>query len=457
METSTRPQGPKGNLIVGNLQEVRRDPLSFFLMCARDYGDFVPLTFGPKRAIFLNHPDYVEYVTVRHPDKFTKSPGANAMRPVFGNGLLISEGNFWQRQHDMVEPAFSMERCASYVDTMVAYTLSWLESLRDGETRDVHRDMLRLTLESMVEIFFAVDPHGDGRELTEALDTVQQLGRLPLDHLLIPRPESIPSARNRRLQAALRRFNDLLYDLIKERKADLQDRGDVLSVMLMAKDAEGQSMTNKQLRDDIVTIILSTETMPLTLAYSCYLLSKHPDVQARVAGEAEAVFKGETPALKHRRELEYTQMVVTEVLRLFPPIYAIDRVATEDLNIGGHTVEAGTTIFISQYAMHRDPRYYEDPEAFSPERWTPDFVRQLPTFAYFPMGAGPRRCLGSQLGINGSVLLLATMVRACRFSLVSGESVELQPALILRPTQGIRMVINRRSAGALPPNPHAPS
>ncbi len=436
---------PQGGLLLGNLNQVRKDPLGFFSMCAREHGDFVPLRFGPKRGVFLNNPDYIAYIMDEHPDKFVKGPGANAMKVVFGNGLLLSEGKVWQRQHDMALPAQDEKHVRSHVTIMVDFASRMIGSWSDGQPIDIHGEMMLLALQQMAKIFFDVDITQDvNKEFGEALGQLQERAAATLDNLLLPAPQSLPTARNRRLGKVMRRFDDMLYELIKQRQVDGKDHGDFLSVMLAARDQGGKPMSHKQLRDDIVTIILSTETIPLTLMYAVYLLSTHANIQQPVAEEVDKVIGDRAPSVADQESLPLVQKVIMETLRLYPPIYATDRIALENLDIDGHRVDKGTTLFSCQWVMHRDPRFYEDPEGFRPSRWTPEFMRGLPKYAYFPYGAGPRRCYGEPLGISGTLVGLATLIQACRFTLVPGETLDIKPELIIRPKHPIMVTVNKR-------------
>jgi cytochrome P450 len=442
MDARPVPEGPRGGFLTGSIQDLRRDPLGFFLGLARDYGDFVPLRLGPARAYFVNSPEHIESILVTNSAGFHKGPASRgATVQYFGEGLLITDGDYWARQRQLCNPAFTPDRVEGYADTMAAYARSWLKGWHDGETRDVYAEMMALHLHSLVKVFFGVDSWSAGQELAAAMDAVHQnYEKIAIDQFVVAIPGSIPTGRNRRVQSAVRKLDDLLYELMKERRADGQDRGDVLSPMLTARDERG-GMTNKQVRDEIMTMFLSAHhSIPYIVTWACYLLAQRPDIEARLVDELRSL-GGQRPRPHHRERLRFTQSVVTETIRLYPSAWMIDRTPVQDCEIGGHKVSAGDGILMSSFVMQRDPRFYDNPEVFNPDRWTGDFVRRLPRMAYFPFGRGPRRCIGNALALLSAILEVAAIYQAFRLTLVPGQFVKPEPGIGLHPDQPVRMVL----------------
>jgi cytochrome P450 len=444
------PPGPKGHFLLGNVADFRDDPLGLFTRCTREYGDFVPLRFGPKLVIHLAHPDLIEFVLVTNPRLFIKSVPFRALRPVVGNGLFLSEGEFWLRQRRLMQPAFHRQRISTYADTMVRYTERLLDTWPPGEVRDVHEEMTRLTMEIVAKTLFDADVSAEAAEvgatITEALAALNaRLGSL---WLLLPEQLPIPS--NLRLRRAVQRLDAVVYRMIAQRRAEQRDgqpdRGDLLSLLLAARDEDdGTQMTDTQVRDEAMTLFLAGhETSATALTWAWYLLSQHPGAEARAAAEVQAVLGGRSPTAEDVPRLPYTSRVVTETLRLYPPVIALGREATTDCRIGGYPVKKGSSLVMSPWVLHRDPRYFEEPEHFDPDRWANDLSQRLPRFAYFPFGGGPRLCLGNGFAMMEATLVLATMLQQRHLRLLPGQVVTPAVSPTLRPKDGIRMVSEPR-------------
>ncbi len=439
--------GPKGSAIWGNMPAFRRDPLNFLLHCVQEYGDWVPLRLGPRRAFFVNSPDDIEEILVAQYRHFSKGPGLRRSKMLFGNGLLTSEGDFWRRQRKLAQPAFHRERIAGYAQIMVDETRSYVAGWKAGETRDIHREMTRLTMPIALKTLF-------GSEL-ENLERVSKSIELTQSHFqkwihfFAMLPAWIPTPRLPELTRAVTELDAIVYKLIAHRRASGEDRGDLLSMLLRAQVEEvegenkseiGEAMTDKQLRDEVLTLFLAGhETTALALTWTLYLLAQYPDVEAKLRAEVEAVLGNRPATAADKPNLKYAEQVIQESLRLYPPAWVMGRTPFEDCTINGHPVAQGSTIIISQWVAHRNPRFFPDPETFQPERWEGDFARALPKYAYFPFGGGPRVCIGNTFALMESVLVLATLLQSCRFQLVPGQNIVLQPAVTLRPRDGIQM------------------
>ena len=439
-----RPPGPRGNPLTGNLLEFRRDPLGFLTMCARNYGPIVRLRFARITAYLINEPDYIKDVLVTNHHNFIKAKSLRAHKRVFGNGLLTSEGDSWMSQRRLAQPAFHRKRIAAYGDIMVSYTEQMLARWREGGIRDIHEDMNDLALAIVGKTLFNADVSGEANALGTAPKTVikQFASRRGLSGLI---PEAMPTPANLRYKRAVRNLDKIIYRLIRDRRAIGEDPGDLLSMLLHARDEDGSQMTDKQLRDETMTLLIAGhDTTALALSWVLYLLSQHPQVENRLLEELETVLGTRAPNLDDLPKLSYTEMVIKEAMRLYPPAWMISREALEDCNIGGYHVPSGTQLIMSQWVTHRDPRFFPNPEEFIPDRWADDLVKQLPVYAYFPFGGGPRICIGNTLAMMETVLILATIVQKFRLTLVPGFSVIPWTSLTLRPKGGIKMVPTRR-------------
>jgi cytochrome P450 len=440
------PAGPRGHFLLGHLVELGRDPLGALQRYAREYGDFVPLRFGPKRAVLLNHPDYVEQVLATHSRYFIKSPALRNSRRLIGHGLLASEGELWRRQRRLIQPAFHRPQLAAYSEIMVACTEQLLATWRDGEVRDVHQEMMRLTLQIVARALFGADVTDEAAVVDEALRVALERFGTRLSSLAFLLPDTLPTPDNWGFLRAARRLDAIVYRIIAARRASGVDRGDLLSILLRARDeADGGGMTDKQLHDEVMTLLLAGhETTAIALSWTWYLLAQHPAVEAKLLAELQAVLGGRAPTVEDLPQLPYTEWVLWEALRLYPPAWALAREAVQDCEIGGYPVPAGTIVVMSQWLLHRDPRYFDEPERFLPERWADGLAKRLPRYAYFPFGGGPRLCIGAGFASLEAALVLATVLPRFRLTLVPEHPIALWPSATLRPRYGIRMVLHRR-------------
>jgi cytochrome P450 len=437
------PPGPSPDSRSGSFRNYSRDPLGFLPTLGREYGDIVTMRFYKFRVYYVNHPDYIEEVLVNQARKFIKGRILRANKGLFGNGLLTSEGDFWLRQRRLAQPAFHRARIAAYAETMVRLAERMLEGWRDGESRDVHAEMMRLTLQIVSKTLFDADVDADVQEVNRALEAI-------MEHnsdfrRLILTPSWLPTLRNIRAALATRRLNKIIYRIIGQRRAEGRNAGDLLSMLLHAQDEDGSRMTDRQLRDEVITLFLAGhETTALSLSWTWWLLAQHPQVEAKLHAELEATLGGRTPALEDLPKLRYLDHVVTESMRLYPPAWGMARLAIEDAEIGGYKIRKGSGVSLSQWVVHRDPRWYESPEEFQPERWEGDLLKRLPRFAYFPFGGGPRQCIGNTFALMETALILATIAQKFRLRLVPGHAVVPIASITLRPRHGIRVTLEAR-------------
>jgi cytochrome P450 len=440
-------RGPKGRLFFGSGPDLARDQIGFYTRCAREYGDLVPLSLGPRHALLVYHPDAIEEVLVTRSRDFVKSPGVRLLSGLLGDGLLLSEGDTWLRQRRLVQPAFHRQRLAGYGEVMAAFTERHMAGWRDGEVRDAHAEMMTLTQAIVAKTLFDAEVTDESYEIGRAShvlarDFGARLGSL-LNQLL---PRWLPTPRNLRARRAIRRLDEVVYRMIAARRHGGEDRGDLLSILLQAQDADdGSRMTDRQVRDEVMTLFMAGhETTAVALSWTWYLLAQHPEIDARLAAELDTVLGDRAPGVADLPQLRYTEMVVSEAMRLYPPAYAMGRQAARPSEVAGQALAPGVIVILPIWVVQRDPRWFDDPAAFRPERWAGDLARRVPRFAYFPFGGGPRQCIGNGFAMMEAVLVLATIARRFRLALEPGQRITPTAYVTARPEPGPRMRLARR-------------
>jgi cytochrome P450 len=445
---SMTARGPKGGYFTGAVAAFRRDQLGFYEACFRDYGDVVETTMGPFRMLLIYHPDAIDELLVARNRDFVKSPGVRLLRPLLGDGLLLSEGDTWLRQRRLVQPAFHRQRVAGYGEVMAAYAARHVAGWRDGAVVELYAEMMSVTQAIVGKTLFDAEVSGgDAGNVAEAArllaeDFAARLASATQRFI----PAWLPTPRNVRSARAIRRIDAIVERIIAARRASGDDRGDLLSMLLQAQDADdGSRMTPRQVRDEVMTLYLAGhETTAVTLAWTGYLLAQHPEVDARLAAELAEALGERPPTVGDLPRLRYADMVVTEAMRLYPPAYALGRQATRPSELAGRPVTKGDIIAAPTWVVHRDMRWFEAPLEFRPERWADGLAQRLPRFAYFPFGGGPRQCIGNAFAQMEAVLILAAIAQRFRLSLVPGQRVTPTPYVTLRPEPGIQMRLARR-------------
>ena len=444
--TRSLPPGPKTSFLRTLTYRPGRDPLEFFSGLTRDYGDIAYVRLANERLFIASDPADIKDILVTHNQNFHKSRGLERIKILLGEGLLTSEDDFHLRQRRLIQPAFHRERIAVYAATMVSYADRVRSGWTDGATYDMSREMSRLTLLVVGKTLFDMDVESQARDVGDAMtglmDSFWSL-MLPFGEYL----SYLPIPHMRRGRKARERLDDIIYRMIRERRATLGDRGDLLSMLLMAQDDEdkGRGMTDKQVRDEAMTIFLAGhETTANALTWTWYLLSQTPDVERKLHEEVDRVLGGHLATVADVDRLPYTTRVVTEAMRLYPPAWLVGRRAVNEYRLGGYYVPPRSILVMSQWVVHRDARHYPDPLRFDPDRWTPEFRASLPRFAYFPFGGGPRQCIGESFAWMELVLLVATIAQRWRFDLVPGHPVVPQASVTLRPKYGMKMVATAR-------------
>ena len=442
------PPGPKPRYPFDFLLRFRRDILAFIVSIAREYGDLAYLRVGPVHLYMLNAPEEIKHVLVTHHKNFIKSRGLQFARRLLGEGLLTSEGEFHLRQRRLVQPAFHRQRIDAYGRTMAEYALRMNEQWYDGMETDISQEMMRLTLAIAGKTLFNTDVEREADEIGQALSTAMDLF-VNFTNPLVRILEKLPLPETRRFEKAKERLDATIYRMINERRASGKDQGDLLSMLLLAQDVEGDGtgMTDEQVRDEALTLLLAGhETTAVALTWTWYLLSQHPEVESKLHAELTEVLGGRPPVTKDLEHLRYTRQVLTEAMRLYPPAYTFGRMALHEYRIGEFTVPAHATISMCPYVVHRNSAFYTEPEKFLPERWTPEFEERRHKFAYIPFGGGPRVCIGEAFAWMEGVLVLATLAQHWQMRLAPNHVVALRPLITLRPKYGMKMIL-RRIAG----------
>ena len=448
MLSPVQPPGPKNAPLIGNLSRFRRDPITFLQRIAHQYGDVVYFRLANRQVYLVNHPDLIKDLLVTRNHNFIKSRVLQKARRFLGTGLLTSEGQFHLRQRRLVQPAFHRDRLIGYAAVMSEYAARASSSLKDGATIDLDRDMMRLTLAIVAKTLFNADVESDANEIGKSLATILSM----FDAVLSPFSgilEKLPLPMNRRSNEARAKLDAIIYRIIAERRQSTADHGDLLSMLLLAQDHEGDGtgMTDQQVRDEALTLFLAGhETTANALTWTWYLLSQNPDAEARLHAEIDQVLGGRTPGFDDLPALRYTERIMYEAMRLYPPAWIIGREALHNFDLDGYRIERGSIVLMSPYVMHRDARYYPQPERFDPDRWLPEQSARLPKFAYFPFGGGPRVCVGERFAWMEGVLILAAIARKWRFRLAPGHPVEPLPLITLRTRHGMKMTVESRSS-----------
>jgi cytochrome P450 len=439
-----QPPGPRGSFLGGNLADFRRARLDFLTGMARTYGDVVRLRFGPHRIYLVSHPDAIEEVLVTQARHFRKHFALRINPLVLGQGLLTSEGDFWLRQRRLIQPAFQRGKLAAFGPVMVALAQRLMDSWPDGDVRDIVPEMMRLSLQIAAKTLFGAEVSEHAGEVGAALQLLQE-NFLARFNSIWPLPLWLPLPANLRLRRAVRQLDDILYGLIRQRR-DCPHGDDLLSLLLLARHEDDRTgMTDRHLRDEAMTLFLAGhETTALALSWAWYLLGSHPEAAARLHAEVDNVLAGRPATVEDLPRLRYTEGVLQESMRLYPPAYVIGREAVADCEVAGYRVRRGLTILMSQWVVHRDGRFFEDPEKFRPERWASQQIQRMPKYAYFPFGGGPRVCIGNTFALMEGVLALATLAQRMRFVLVPGQPVDPWPTFTLRPRHGVKAVLARR-------------
>jgi cytochrome P450 len=427
------------------------NPIALFEHMIATYGNASCYKVLNTPIVLLNEPEWVQEMLVTRAPQVTKERTQRRMKILLGEGLITSEGAFHMRQRRIAAPAFHRQRIANYADVMAQQgarlSEQWAARSNPAAPMDMAQEMMHLSLEVVARTLFATDVTPEVRGISDDVNVVMDLYTFLLS---LPRAEAYlhwPLPGLTQFKRARKRIDATMHTMIARRRASGEDKGDLLSMLIAARDTEDDhaGMTDEQLRDEVVTIFLAGyETIANAMTWTWYLLSQNPEVEARFHQEIDEALDGRLPTMADLPRLNYVERVMAESMRLFPPVWAMGRQAAQDMEIGPFFVRAGTMLYASQYLLHRDARYFPDPERFDPDRFLPDQVAARPKFSYFPFGAGGRQCIGEAFAWMEGTLLLATLGQRWKMRLVPGHRVELQPKITLRPKFGMRMVVEKR-------------
>ena len=449
-----QPPGPRGYPILGVLPLLRSDPLGTFLDAANRYGDLVHLKAGPYHGFLASDPADIRHVLQDNARNYHKSPLYNRLRDNLGNGLLTSEDAFWLRQRRLAQPAFHRQRLMTMADAMVDCTEQMLErwdrTASLGETIDVVAEMMALTQSIIVRTMFSTDLGATTEIVNRTWPIINR--RIGETFWSTKLETTLPLPANRRFWRALGELETVVYRIIADRRQSRREEPDLLSMFLSARDEEtGAGMTDRQLRDEVMTMLLAGhETTSLALSWTYFLLSQHPDVERSIANEVDRVIGDDRPSFAHLDQLTCTRRAIEESLRLYPPAWGFSRRALADDEIGGYHVPRGSLVFVIPFVVHRRPTLWSDPERFDPNRFTPEREAERPRFAYIPFGGGPRGCIGSQFAMVEALLIAAGIAQRYRIVPVPDQAVRPEPLITLRPNPGIRARLEKRTARAVP-------
>jgi cytochrome P450 len=468
------PPGPTYKMPGKLLRQFIHDPINTLSTIAREYGDISYFKLGPEHVYLINNPDYIEKVLIYDHRNFKKGKRLQTVKAILGEGLVTSEGDFHNRQRRLIQPIFHPKQIMTYSNIMTDYAVRMRNRWNDGATVDISEEMMRLTLGIICKSVLNYDVESEAQEVGKALTTVRKYSKRlqsPIGHVLDKIP-ILPAPR--RAREARKELDSLVYGLISDRRQQEESDNDkryddLLSRLMQAQESNiadhvshngvpststsNEKMSDKQVRDEVMTIFIAGhETTSNALTWTFYLLSQYPDVERKLHDELELVLGTNSsnnagnriPTADDIPKLQYTERVLRESMRLYPPVWTMGRYVENDYSVGEYTIPAGSSILMSQYVMHHDPRYYEKPEEFNPNRWTDDFKAHLPRFSYFPFGGGIRGCIGESFAWMEGILIIATIVQEWSMRLTPSQRIKLDPAITLRSRYGMKMKLLQR-------------
>lgn len=439
------PLSPPKAVVGGHLLKIRHNAQDFYLNNLHDFGDVVALEFLGYPMFQVNHPDLIQQVLTKKAKSFHKAKIYKKLLSAYlGNGLIISDGEFWKRQRKLAQPAFHTQRISAYADVMVGYTSDMLDTWQDGQIRDMEADMMQLTLRVVGKTLFDVDMIDASQDVADALEgLVTEIPRLATR--IVRPPKWVPTPMRRRRDNTIDLLDTVFADIISERRKTEIDHGDLLSMLMLARDDNGEGMTDKQLRDEVLTLILAGhETTANVLTWTMYLLSQNAAERQHLQAELDSVLGDRLPTLEDLPNLPYTEMVIKEGMRLYPPAWNFARQAIEDVEIGDYLIPKNAGVMTIPYVTHRHPDFWDDPERFDPQRFSPENEPHIHKYAYFPFGGGPRICIGNSFAMMEAQLILAAIMQRYTVALVEGHRVEPEALVTLRPKYGMKMHLQQR-------------
>lgn len=442
-----QPQGPAGWPVIGNLTDFfAQGPLAFLTKLQTEFGDVASFSVFGRKSVLITHPDDIERVLLETGKYFHKGyKTIFAVHLVLGNGLASSEGEFWRRQRKLAQPAFHHERISGYADTCIHFSKRLLQSWQDGEVRDIDQDMMLLMQQIVAKILLDTDVTGEAQDVGQAFDVIQQEMSAEVMGWRLFLPSFVSSPGRVRLRAAVNNLDQILQSTIKKRRTTSNNHNDLLTMLMEARDEDGNGMTDQQLRDEIMTFYFAGfETTANSLSWVWDLLSRNHNIRAKLEAELEQILAGKYPTFSDLRTLSYTEAIFKETLRLYPPGWSIGRFTSEDVEINGYTVSKGTEIWMSSWLTQRDPRWFSNPETFIPDRWLDGLEKRIPRYAYFPFGGGARTCIGNSLAQLAFTLILSIIAQHYHLEVLPDQIVEPEAGVTLRPKHGIKVRLHQR-------------
>jgi cytochrome P450 len=441
------PPGLQHNLLFYMFNRFRPgDPIAFFQHLADTYGPIAHYRLGPENIVFINDPELIREVLITQHTNFVKERTQDRMKILVGEGLITSSGEYHLRQRRLAQPAFHRARIDAYAETMVERAIRVRDSWHAGETRDIALEMMHLALSIVGKTLFDSDVESEVEEIAAEVNAVMRLYNFLVALPRLERFLALPIPGLLRFRRARARLDATVFRMIAEHRAGNRDRGDLLSMLLTARYGDGSGMTDQQLRDEVMTIFLAGyETTANALTWTWYLLSQNPEAEQCMHDEINAVLGDRAATIADVPRLKYTRMVAAESMRLYPPAWAMGRRAIRDFPLGDYYLPARTSVFMSQYIMQRNPKYFPDPLRFEPERFSAEAESSRPRFAYFPFGGGARQCIGESFAWMELALVLATIAQKWKLRLVPGHPVAPQPLITLRPRYGMKMSVEERT------------
>ncbi|HKQ69802.1 MAG TPA: cytochrome P450 [Polyangiaceae bacterium] len=445
--SQTLPIPIASGFALSHLLQFKNRRLDWQMRLMNEHGPICRVRLGPVSVILVSSADYAQTILVERAAEFVKGRGLQFTRPLLGNGLLTSEKAFHKRQRRLISPGFQHRRVATYADTMASYCESAQASFRDGETLDVADAMMKLTLAIAGKTMFDADLAGEESELGRAL-TVANKHAIGQIAAALPIPLHWPWPGNGKVRKAIARLDETVYRMIGKRRKSGDDPGDVLSMLLGAEEeGTGEKMSDVEVRDEAMTLFLAGhETTANALAWTFYLLSRHPDCYERLRAEVDGALGGRTPTMNDLPRLPYTMRVFKEAMRLYPPAYIIGREAEREIAVGSHIIPPNVQIFVNIFGMHRNPSYFPNPEQFDPDRFQPEAEKQMVRSSYMPFSNGPRVCIGNQFALLEGHIVLAALASRVTFEATSDGVIEPEPLITLRPRGGVSLRVRRRSS-----------
>jgi len=439
------PDGPRRLPLIGSLAAISGEPLAFLLDLGRNYGVVSYTELFRTPMYMLNDPLLIEEVLIGKHREVAKDFGTRELIPLVGHGLLTSGGELWKRQRKLAAPPLQPKRIAGYADTMVACAERVCARFRDDEVRDIHQDMMAVTLEIVGKTLLGVDARREGERIAQIVDVSLAYFQKQLWSWQGVLPPWVSTSERRAFRKAVPELDQIVYRIIARCRTHGDEADHLLARLVNARDEQGETMSDQQLRDEAVTMLLAGhETTAIALSFAVYLLSENPDAAARLRAEIDGELGARPATAADLPKLKYLDAVVRESLRLYPPAYLVGRQALSPLELGGYTVPADAQLLMSPYVMQRQAHLFPEPERFLPERWLTPPATPLPRFAYFPFGGGPRVCIGNHFAMMEAALVLATIVQQLELTVVPGFRLELEPVVTLRPAHGIRVLVRRR-------------